>query len=257
MYKIILDIGANSGYFSKFLLEKSNIFKVIAFEPNRKFSADFKALKLEYNERFEYVFKAVTSTNSYAKFYYMSDPNQQINSTLVPNSKGEWNEYTKKYHLSQISSSTVETCNGRYIKNFFGSKIYMAKVDTQGTDISITRNLLSNLQIDFILLEFQATSIESEFSYKAQKNSLNDLAKMIKDFNLSTVKLLPNSVNGAEYNILLSRKKTLTKNDRDFINLLLDSPVLKLSTRILFIGDIKPRVLFNYFMRLILKVARL
>jgi FkbM family methyltransferase len=256
MHKIILDIGANSGYFSKYLLEKSNIFKVIAFEPNRKFSADFEALKLEYNERFDYEFKAVASTNSYAKFYHMSDPNQQISSTLIPNKKGEWNEYTKKNHLSQISSSIVETCNGKYIKFFFGPKIYMAKIDTQGTDISVARNLLSNLQIDFILLEFQATSIKSEFSYKAQKNSLNDLTQIIKDFNLYTVKLLPNSINGSEYNILLSRKETLTKSDKDFINLLLQSPVLNITSKILFIGDVKRKIFFNFLIRFILKATR-
>ena len=256
MHKIILDIGANSGYFSKYILEKWNVFRVIAFEPNRRFSADFEVLKLEYKERFDYEVKAVTSTNSYAKFYHMSDPNQQINSTLIPNRKGEWNEYTKKNHLSQINSSTVETCNGRYIKNFFGSKIYMVKIDTQGTDISIARNLLSNLRIDFILLEFQATSIKSEFSYKAQKNSLNDLAQIIKDFKLYTVKLLPNSINGSEYNILLSRKQTLTKSDKDFINLLLQSPVLKITSKILFIGGVRRQAFFNFLIRFTLRIAR-
>jgi hypothetical protein len=132
----------------------------------------------------------------------------------------------------------------------------MAKIDTQGTDISVARNLLSNLQIDFILLEFQATSIKSEFSYKAQKNSLNDLTQIIKDFNLYTVKLLPNSINGSEYNILLSRKETLTKSDKDFINLLLQSPVLNITSKILFIGDVKRKIFFNFLIRFILKATR-
>jgi FkbM family methyltransferase len=37
MKKVILDIGANSGYFSEYILINDNSSNVIAFEPNPKF----------------------------------------------------------------------------------------------------------------------------------------------------------------------------------------------------------------------------
>jgi FkbM family methyltransferase len=52
--KTILDIGANSGLFSEYVLKNLKNAKVIAFEPNSKFEISFKALQKDYKGRFKY-----------------------------------------------------------------------------------------------------------------------------------------------------------------------------------------------------------
>ena len=67
MRKVILDIGANSGSFSQYILENVNEAKVIAFEPNPKFEPNFKTLLEIYEGRFYYEIKAVSSISKLRK----------------------------------------------------------------------------------------------------------------------------------------------------------------------------------------------
>lgn len=238
MQKIILDIGANSGLFSEYVLKNLKSAKVIAFEPNSKFETSFKALIKEYEGRFEYEIKAVSNFTGSSEFYFTVDPSQQLSSLLKPNPLGLWDDYSKLFSINDYKTSKVLTCDGRFIKQKYGREIYLAKIDIQGSDISVARNLLLNLDIDFLIIEFQASSIQNESVYVGQENSLVDLSKLITEFNLSTIKLFPIGANSVEFNVLLCKKKVLSQFDLDFIELLIDSVVLKRFSEILPIGDI-------------------
>ena len=80
--------------------------------------------------------------------------------------------------------------------------------------------------------------MENESVYIEQKNSLIELSKLITDFDLSTIKLFPNSSYSVEYNVLLCKKNTLSEFDLSFIDLLIESPILKRFPEILPIGDV-------------------
>jgi len=73
---------------------------------------------------------------------------------------------------------------------------------------------------------------------------------LITEFDLSSIKLFPNSANSVEFNVLLCKKKILNQFDLDFINLLIDSVVLKRYSEILAIGDIP-------YTRLVKKINRI
>jgi FkbM family methyltransferase len=238
MRKVILDIGANSGLFSEYILQNVNEAKVIAFEPNPKFEPNFKTLLEIYEDRFSYEIKAVSSLIGSSEFFFTVDPSQQLSSLLKPNPLGLWDNYSKTHSIHDFKSSTVSTCDGKYIKREYGSEVYLAKIDIQGSDISVARNLLSNLDLDFLIIEFQASSLQEESVYVGQENSLVHLSRLIMDFDLSSIKLFPNSANSVEFNVLLCKKKNLNQFDLDFVNLLIDSVVLKRYSEILAIGDI-------------------
>lgn len=238
MNKIILDIGANSGLFSEYMLKSFNDVKVIAFEPNLRFEPNFKNLVKSYESRFNYEIKAISEVTGIAQFYFTIDPAQQLSSMLKPNPTGLWDVYSKTFNIKNFKASNISTCNGEFIKDKYGKKIYLAKIDVQGTDISVARNLLSNLDIKFLLIEFQASSLENESVYVGQKNSLVELSKLITDFDLSTIKLFPVSSISVEYNVLLCKKNTLDEFDLSFVDLLIESPILKRFSEILPIGDV-------------------
>lgn len=237
MNRIILDIGANSGQFSEYMLKSFNDVKVIAFEPNLRFEPNFKNLAESYEGRFDYELKAISEVIGKSQFYFTIDPSQQLSSMLKPNPTGLWDVYSKTFNIKNFKTSNISTCNGEFIKDKYGKKIYLAKIDVQGTDISVARNLLSDLEIEFLLIEFQASSLENESVYVGQKNSLVELSKLITDFGLSTIKLFPNSSNSVEYNVLLCKKNTLSEFDLSFIDLLIQSTILDRFSEILPIGD--------------------
>lgn len=251
MKKIILDIGANSGQFSEYVLKNFKNSKVIAFEPNSKFEPSFKTLLKNYEDRFDYEIKALSDFNGTENFYFTVDPSQQVSSLLKPNPVGLWDSYSKLYSINNFKASKVLTCNGKFIEQKYGKKIYLAKIDVQGSDISVARNLLSNLDINFLIIEFQSSSLQNESLYVGQKNSLVELAKLITEFNLSTIKLFPNSVNSVEFNVLLCKKNVLSDFDLDFIDMLIDSVILKRFSEILPIGDVPYRRLVKKLNRVL------
>ncbi len=251
MKKTILDIGANSGLFSEYVLKNLKNAKVIAFEPNSKFETSFKTLLKNYEGRFDYEIKAVSNFTGSSKFYFTVDPSQQLSSLLKPNPLGLWDGYSKLFSINDYKTSQVLTCDGKFIKQKYGEEIYLAKIDIQGSDISVARNLLLNLDIDFLIIEFQASSVQNESVYVGQENSLVDLSKLITEFNLSTIKLFPIGANSVEFNVLLCKKKVLSQFDLDFIDLLIDSVVLKRFSEILPIGDIPYSRLVRKFNRIL------
>lgn len=253
MEKLILDIGANSGLFSEYFLKNLENTKVVAFEPNQKFESIFKTLSKEYNNRFIYEIKAVSNYTGSSDFHFTVDPSQQLSSLLKPNLNGLWDGYSKLFSINDFKTSKVMTCDGKFIRKKYGKKVYLAKIDIQGSDISVARNLLTNLDINFLVLEFQASSLKSESVYVGQENSLVSLSKLIIDFDLSTIKLYPNSASSVEFNVLLGKKKTLTKFDLDFIDLLVNSVVLKRYSEILPIGDVPYTRVVNKLNRILKK----
>jgi FkbM family methyltransferase len=249
--KIVLDIGANSGQFSEYVLKNFKNSKVIAFEPNSRFEPRFKNLLKNYEGRFDYEIKALSNFNGTDKFYFTIDPSEQLSSLLKPNPVGLWDSYSKLYSINNVKASKVLTCNGKFIKQKYGGEIYLAKIDVQGSDISVARDLLSNLDINFLIVEFQSSSLKNESVYLGQKNSLVELSKLITKFNLSTIKLIPNSANLVEFNVLLSKKNVLSDFDLDFINMLIDSDILKRFSEILPIGDVPYRRLVRKLNRIL------
>jgi FkbM family methyltransferase len=236
MQKVILDIGANSGYFSEYILRNDNSSKVIAFEPNPKFQPNLETISKSFYGRFNYEMKAVANINGVGRFNFTVDPSGQLSSMLKPNPLGLWDSYSRKFSL-KFNSQKVSICNGKFIEQKYGKEIYLCKIDVQGSDIFVARNLLKSLNIKFLVIEFQTSSLQSESMYVDQKNSLVDLGKLITEFSLSTIKLFPNSSNLFEYNVLLSKKKSLNRSDSKFINLLIESPILKRSSEILLFGE--------------------
>ena len=238
MQRIILDIGANSGTFSEYMLSMFDDVKVIAFEPNLRFESDFKTLSKFYESRFEYELKAVSASTGKREFYLAVDPSQQLSSFHRPNPIGLWDNYTKTFNIKEFMATKVSTCNGKYIRDKYGRKIFMVKIDVQGSDVSVARNLLSYLDINFLVIEFQASSLPEESVYIGQKNSLVELSKLIVDFGLSSIKLFPNSSTSVEYNVVLCKKNALDRYELKFIELLMQSSILSRFSEILPIGDI-------------------
>lgn len=96
-------------------------------------------MQKDYKGRFNYEIKAVSNFTGLSKFYFTVDPSQQLSSLLKPNPLGLWDGYSKLFSINDYKTSEVLTCDGKFIKQKYGGEIYLAKIDIQGSDISVAR----------------------------------------------------------------------------------------------------------------------
>jgi FkbM family methyltransferase len=179
MKKVILDIGANSGYFSEYILINDNSSNVIAFEPNPKFEPNLRTISKSFYGRFNYELKAVANINGIGRFNFTVDPSGQLSSMLLPNPLGLWDNYSRKFSL-KFKTRNVPICNGKFIAQKYGKEIYLCKIDVQGSDIFVARNLLKALNIKFLIIEFQTSSLRNESMYIDQKNCHQSRGSLVK-----------------------------------------------------------------------------
>jgi len=129
--KVCLDIGANVGNYSKYLLENYDA-KVISFEPLLDSFLKLKTLESDYPDRFMAFNLALSSENVEKNFYFGSSESE----------------------LGSLDSSTNEI---PYVGN---SNLNKKRIYTQKLDTFIDSNSTNVSSIDFIKIDVEGHELE-------------------------------------------------------------------------------------------------
>ena len=138
--KTVLDIGANVGLWTKYILSR-NAKKVFSFEPNKKAIEHLKfTLKDEKNATI--IEKAVYKENGTLQFFI--DDNNSLTSSLLSESG-----HKPSYDVSAITLGEALNLTGE-------ENIDLVKIDIEGAEFDIIENLSSNVfaRINSFLIEY-------------------------------------------------------------------------------------------------------
>ena len=193
--KVIVDVGAAKGEFSRSVLMGTNDTKVFALEPNTDyFISSINDLKDRYKTRFSIFPYALGENSGVQSMFGSTQLNGQIGSLKKFNSSKIWDDYIAK-KLNKVELEKEITVKVKTVKEFLQDsgvqEIDFLKIDTQGYDVFLLQNFLALTKVNCMVVEVNTTSNSTENIYEGD-NNLSSLAKVISEFNLNILKIVPN-----------------------------------------------------------------
>jgi len=137
-FKNAVDVGANVGVFTAYLINKKLAKKITSVECNVDALFDLKR-NYEFNENVKIIDRALNSTNDQIIFY-KSSQNSLVSSTLHPD---RLKQHRGNNSLGNIESK-VDTVTVQDLVNDIG-QIDLLKIDIEGGEYSIIENLDTKL----------------------------------------------------------------------------------------------------------------
>jgi FkbM family methyltransferase len=204
---IIVDIGASNGEFSEHILSNDSNSLVFAVEPNIELNQiKLNNILAKYKNRLIYCPYALSDKNSVSPLYGAKIYNGQVGSLHKFNSEKKWSTYfADKFKETDFSEFIL--VNVKSVKEFISdnkiSHIKLLKIDAQGSDVRLLELFLNEVKIDCIILEVNASTTKNENIYVSD-NSIEDLLKIIFQFELRILKIIPNR-DLSEFNFILSK----------------------------------------------------
>jgi FkbM family methyltransferase len=175
-YDNIVDVGANVGVFTEYLIQNEITEKIIAVECDSKALKDLKNnFKREY--RVEIIPKALNSTNDPITFY-QSEENPIISSAIHPDQL--------KNHNAGIKGSDkviVDTVTIKDIIDKLGN-IDLLKIDIEGGEYEIIKNIDPSLfkNINNFLIECHFFEEDYLVKYNALVKKLSDNGYKVEEY---------------------------------------------------------------------------
>jgi len=178
--KICLDIGANVGKYSNYLLENSST-KVIAFEPLSKTFKKLIKIKKNYSDRF-FIYNIGLGEKKTKKNIYYDKHNLQWANFNPEVNKIDYLKNNKK----QIKCS-IDTLDNFTKKNkkIIHSKIDLVKIDTEGFELEVLKGAEKTIK------KFKPKYIQIEYNWHHLFKNINlyYFSRYLKDYD--TYKILP------------------------------------------------------------------
>ena len=147
---LCLDIGANIGNYSRFLLENSKT-KVIAFEPLQGAFLALKKTQLQFNDRLEIFNFAIGNENTEKEIYFSNDKSEKASFNLDVNQLSfvkNSNQFSQSVKIKKMDDLNI-------LKDL--QSIDLIKIDTEGYEMEVIKgglNLINRVKPKFIQLEF-------------------------------------------------------------------------------------------------------
>ena len=178
--KICLDIGANIGKYSSYLLENSST-KIIAFEPMPKTFSELIKIKKKYPKRF-YINQIGLGEKKVKKNIYFDKDNLQWANFNSEVNKIDYLKNNKKKIMCSLDTLDNLVKKNKKIMN---SKIDLIKIDTEGFELEVLRGAEKTIQ------KFKPKYIQLEYNWHHlfKNTNLYYFSKILKDYN--TFKILP------------------------------------------------------------------
>jgi len=172
----IVDVGANVGVFTEYLIQKELSEKIIAVECDSKALKDLKNnFKREY--RVEIIPKALNSTNDPITFY-QSEENPIISSTIPPDKLKNHNAGVKGNDKVVVDTITIKDLVDKL------GNIDLLKIDIEGGEYEIIKNVDSSLfkNINNILIECHFFEEDYLEKYNNLVRKLSDNGYEVEEF---------------------------------------------------------------------------
>jgi FkbM family methyltransferase len=172
----IVDVGANVGVFTEYLIQKELSEKIIAVECDSKALKDLKNnFKREY--RVEIIPKALNSTNSPITFY-QSEENPIISSAIPPDKLKNHNAGVKGSDKVVVDTITIKDLVDKL------GNIDLLKIDIEGGEYEIIKNVDSSLfkNINNILIECHFFEEDYLEKYNNLIRKLSDYGYEVEEF---------------------------------------------------------------------------
>ncbi len=178
--KLCIDIGANIGNYSKYLLENS-LTKIIAFEPMPQSFKELHNLKKKYKDRLNIYNVGVGDKQTNKILYYDKNNLQWANFNSEVNSIDYLRNNNKKI---KCKINTLDNLLKKKIK-FKINKIDLIKIDTEGFELEVlegAKKTIKKLKPKYIQLEYN-------WHHLFKNVNLYYFSKKLKDYD--TYKILP------------------------------------------------------------------
>jgi len=180
--KFCLDIGANKGDYSRYLLNNSNT-KVIAFEPLPFLKKDLLKLQNKFKERFVFFNFGLGNVKKNDFIYYDKKNLQWANFNSEVNKIDYLKNNKKKIKLKIEKLDDVLKKN----RKLFSKKINLIKIDTEGYELEVlqgSKNVIKKLKPDYIQIEYN-------WHHLFKNVNLYYFSKVLKEY--SAHKIMPHN----------------------------------------------------------------
>ncbi len=177
---LCLDIGANIGNYSRYLLENS-LTKIIAFEPMPQSFTELQKLKRIYEERLN-IFRVGLGDKKTNKFLYYDKNNLQW-----ANFNNEVNSINYLRNNNKKIKCKIDTLDNIFKKNnkIKIKKIDLIKIDTEGFELEVLQGgqkIIKKYKPKYIQLEYN-------WHHLFKNTNLYCFSKILKNYD--TFKILP------------------------------------------------------------------
>ena len=178
--RLCIDVGANVGNYSKYLLENSSS-KVFAFEPIPRSFKKLQIIKKNYLNRF-FIFKFGVGEKKSTKIINYNNKNLQwANFNSEVNKINYLEKNNKKLKCSIITLDNFAENN----KKLLNKKIDLIKIDTEGYEYEVLKGAKKTIQ------KFKPTYIQIEYNWHHLFKNVNlySFSKYLKGYD--AYKILP------------------------------------------------------------------
>ena len=178
--KICLDIGANVGKYSSYLLQNSSA-KIIAFEPMPKTFNELSKIRKNYSDRFFVYNIGLGHKKTMKNIYYDKNNLQWANFNPEVNKIDYLKNNKRKIRCSLNTLDNFVKKN----KKIFNSRIDLIKIDTEGFELEVLKGAKKTIK----KLKPKYIQIEYNWHHLFKNINLYYFSKFLKDYD--TYKILP------------------------------------------------------------------
>lgn len=180
--QLCIDVGANVGDYSKYILKNSES-KIIAFEPSKRSFKKLDKLKKKYQNRFSSFDFGLGNKNKNLNLYYDNK------NSLWANFNPEVNEIDYLKDNKLIEKSKVRKLDKIYKLNkaLFKDKIKLLKIDTEGYEYEVLLgaiNFIKKKKPEYIQIEYN-------WHHLFKNINLYKISKLLTRYDV--YKILPHS----------------------------------------------------------------